>query len=227
VWSDDAAASSTGLQVGGSPGSLAAQINQEDVVLNRWKMLGLSFLAACGAAHAALPVPSGAYVLENTHGYITYSYSHLGFSRPQVGFNTFTVDLDLNAEDPSKSTVKVGIDTASVDSRVPDFDKHLVGDKFFDAAKYPTITFESTAVQMTSDTTATVSGNLTLKGVTRPVTLEATLNKAAEHPMRKVPTLGLIATAKVLRSEFGLGEYVPMVGDEVEITISVELVKKP
>ena len=196
-------------------------------MLNLFRIIGLVLLAASGLSHAAVNAPSGAYVLENTHGYITFSYSHLGFSRPHVGFNTFNVDLDLNAEEPAKSVVKVTIDPASIDSRVPEFDKHLVGDKFFAVATHPSISFESTGVKMNSDTTASITGNLTIKGITKPVTLEATLNKAAEHPMRKVPTLGLNATAKVLRSDFGLGEYVPMVGDEVEIIISVELIKKP
>ncbi len=195
-------------------------------MLNRVMSLGFLMLVMSGLAQAAVGVPTGAYVLENTHGYITFSYSHLGFSRPQVGFNTFTVDLDLNAEDPSKSAVKVGIDANSIDSRVPEFDGHLKGDKFFATAANPAITFESTGIVMNSETTASITGNLTIKGITKPVTLEATLNKAAEHPMRKVPALGLNATGKLLRSDWGLGEYVPMVGDEVNITISVELIKK-
>ena len=195
-------------------------------MFNRFMSFGFLCLVMSGLAQAAVGVPSGAYVLENTHGYITFSYSHLGFSRPQVGFNTFTVDLDLNAEDPAKSSVKVDIDANSIDSRVAEFDGHLKGDKFFATAAHPGISFESTGITMNSDTTASITGNLTIKGVTKPVTLEATLNKAAEHPMRKVPTLGLNATAKVLRSDWGLSEYVPMVGDEVDIIISVELIKK-
>lgn len=187
----------------------------------------VALLLASAAATAAVNSPSGAYVLENTHGYITISYSHLGFSNPQVGFNTFTVDVDLNAEDPSKSSVKVNIDPNSIDSRVAEFDAHLKGEKFFNTAAHPAITFESTSIKMTSDTTADITGNLTIKGNTRPVILAATLNKADMHPMRKVPTMGLNASAKVNRSEFGLGEYVPMVGDEVTISISVELIKKP
>ena len=195
-------------------------------MLNRSSLFGLLLVAVSGLAQAAVAVPSGAYTLENTHGYITFSYSHLGFSRPQLGFNTFTVDLELNSEDPSKSSVKVGIDANSIDSRVAEFDAHLKGDKFFATAANPGISFESTGIKMNSDTTASITGNLTIKGVTKPVTLEATLNKAAEHPMRKVPTVGLSATAKLMRSDWGLGEYVPMVSDEVDVVISVELIKK-
>lgn len=195
-------------------------------MLNRLGSCGLFLILLSGMAQAAVGVPSGAYTLENTHGYITFSYSHLGFSRPQVGFNTFTVDLDLNAEDPAKSSVKVDIDANSIDSRVPDFDGHLKGDKFFATAANPSIAFVSTGITMNSDTTASITGNLTIKGVTKPVTLDATLNKAAEHPMRKVPTMGLNATATLKRSDWGLGEYVPMVGDDVDVVISVELIKK-
>jgi len=184
-------------------------------------------LLLSSSASAAISSPSGAYVLENTHGYITFSYSHMGFSHPQVGFNTFTVDMNLNAEDPTKSTVKVNIDPGSIDSRVAEFDDHLKGEKFFNTAVHKAISFESTSITMTSDTTAKITGNLSIKGNVKPVTLDAKLNKAAMHPMRKVAMLGLDATTTVKRSEFGLGEYVPMVGDDVTISISVELMKSP
>ncbi len=195
-------------------------------MFNRLNSYGLLLVLVSGLAQAAVGVPSGAYTLENTHGYISFSYSHLGFSRPHVGFNTFTVDLDLNSEDPAKSSVKVDIDANSIDSRVAEFDGHLKGDKFFATTANPSINFVSTGIKMNSDTTASITGNLTIKGVTKPVTLEATLNKAAVHPMRKVPTLGLNATAKLKRSDWGLAEYVPMVSDEVDVVISVELIKK-
>jgi polyisoprenoid-binding protein YceI len=193
--------------------------------------IGCTFTAlmalVAGPAFAALGVPSGAYVLENTHGYITFSYSHMGFSHPQVAFNSFTVDVQLNADDPTKSEVKVSIDPNSIDSRVPDLDKYLTSEKSFNTAAHPSIGFESTAITMTSATKARIDGNLTIKGISKPVTLDTRLNKAAVHPMRKVPVLGLDATTTVKRSEFGLGEYVPMVGDDVTITISVELMKQP
>ncbi len=196
-------------------------------MINRIGSAFLALVLFSGSVIAGVASPSGAYVLENTHGYVTFSYSHMGFSHPQVGFNTFTVDLNLNADDPAKSTVKVNIDAKSIDSRVADFDAHLNSDKWFNTAAHPAITFESTGVMMTSDTTAKITGNLTVKGTTKPVTLDAKLNKAAVHPMRKVAMLGLDASTTLKRSEFGLGEYVPMVGDDVTITISVELMKAP
>ncbi|MCP5180169.1 MAG: polyisoprenoid-binding protein [Pseudomonadales bacterium] len=180
-----------------------------------------------GVATAAINVPSGRYDLEKTHAYITFSYSHLGFSRPHLSFNKFEATLIMDADAPAKSSLRVVVDPSSIDSRVDEFNDRLRGENFFDTANFPEIVFESTAVEMTSDATAIVSGNLTIKGVTRAVTLQATLNKADMHPMVKIPAMGFSATGKVIRSEFGLGAYVPMVGDEVEMFLAVEFVKVP
>ena len=168
-------------------------------------------------------VPSGAYTLDSSHGYITFTYSHLGFSNPRVGFNSFDTKLELDSNDPESSTIGVTIDASSIDSRVAEFNKHLNGSDFFNTAEHPTITFESTKVEATGDSTFDVTGNLTILGTTKPVTLAATINKAANHPMRDVPTVGVSASATIKRSEWGLGAYVPAVSDEVGLSIEVEL----
>ncbi len=185
--------------------------------------LTLLAVTALTAGQASAEAPSGKYVLEKTHAYITLSYLHLGFSRPQVGFNAFEATLDYNAEAPEKSSIQVVIDASSVDSRVEEFDEHLVGERFFDTANHPQITFTSTAVEMTGATTAKITGDLTIKGQTHPVTLDAVLNRAAVHPMLKVPMLGFDASATLNRSQWGLGYAVPAVGDEVDLEISVEM----
>ncbi len=172
---------------------------------------------------AAINAPSGNYGLDKTHAYITVTYSHLGFSNPHLGFNDFDVKLALDANEPQNSSFAVTIDAASVDSRVAEFDEHLVGERFFDVANHPKIVFTSTAITMTSDATATIVGDLTIKGITKPVTLEATLNKAAMHPMLKRPTLGVSAVGELRRSDWDLGYAVPMVTDEVQLYLSVEL----
>lgn len=184
-------------------------------------LLGLAFNASAGLSD----VPSGQYGLDNTHGYITFSYSHLGFSNPHVGFKSFTVDLNLDNENPENSTVNVIIDASSIDSRVDNFDGHLNGPNFFDTTNHPTITFTSTAIEMTGEDTMNVQGDLVIKGVSKPVTLMAKVNKAANHPMRKTPWIGVEAETKVSRSDWGLTRAVPNVGDEVTIRISVELQK--
>ena len=170
-------------------------------------------------------VPSGEYELENTHGYITFSYSHLGFSTPHVGFDTFDVTLNADSESPTNSSVTVTIDAASINSRVDEFDKHLNAPDYFDTATYPTIKFSSTKFEATGDNTFNVTGDLTIKDITKPITLTTTINKAANHPMRGVPTIGISAEGTLLRSEWGLGKYVPAVGDEVTLMITAELIK--
>ena len=171
-------------------------------------------------------VPSGKYTLDSSHGYITFTYNHLGFSNPRVGFNRFDTELELDSSNPENSVVEVTIAASSIDSRVAEFNDHLNGSDFFNTAEYPTITFKSTKVEATGENTFDVTGNLTILGTTKPVTLVTTINKAANHPMRKVPTVGLSASATLMRSEWGLGAYVPAVSDEVELSIEVELLSQ-
>ena len=168
-------------------------------------------------------VPSGEYNLDNYHGYITFTYTHLGFSNPRVGFNRFDAKLELDSSDPENSVVEVTIDATSIDSRVAEFNEHLNSADFFNTAEYPTITFRSTRVEATGGNTFKVAGDLTILGTTKPVTLTTTINKAGNHPMQNVPAVGVSASAKLMRSEWGLGAYVPAVSDEVELSIEVEL----
>lgn len=189
----------------------------------------------CAAALLNLPfgaladlseVPSGTYTLDSSHGYITFTYSHLGFSNPRVGFNRFNTKLHLDSSKPENSTVAVTIDASSIDSRVAEFNEHLNGSDFFNTAEYPTITFRSTKVESTGKNTFDVTGDLTILETTKPVTLTTTINKAADHPMLNVPTVGVSASTTLMRSEWGLGAYVPAVSDEVELSIEVELLSQ-
>ncbi len=191
--------------------------------------------SSCVAALLAVPfsvladlsdVPSGEYTLDSSHGYITFTYSHLGFSNPRVGFNRFDTKLALDSGNPENSTVEVTIDASSIDSRVAEFNEHLNGVDFFNTTEYPTITFKSTRVEATGANTFDVTGDLTILGTTKPVTLATTINKAAEHPLRNVPTVGVSASTTLMRSEWGLDAYVPAVSDEVELSIEVELLSE-
>ena len=172
---------------------------------------------------AGLDVPDGRYGLDKTHGYVTFGYSHLGFSNPEVGFNDFDVDLLLNAKSPEASSFSVKIAAASVDSRVAKFDDHLKGADYFDVQAHPEITFVSESISMTSANTADITGLLTIKGQSHPVTLAAVLNKAGMHPLARIPALGVSAQATLSRSEWGLNKYVPMVSDEVQLRSEIEL----
>jgi len=184
-------------------------------------LLGLALNASAGLSD----VPSGNYGLDKSHGYITYTYSHMGYSTPHVGFRSFDVGLVLDNENTANNAVDVTIDATSIDSRVDAFNGHLNGPNFFDTANHPTITFKSTSFEAADEDKFSIAGDLTIKGVTKSVTLDATLVKAANHPMRKTPTIGVTAQTKVSRSEWGLSRAVPNVGDEITIFISVELTK--
>ncbi len=180
---------------------------------------------AATAAADLTSAPAGKYTLDKNHGYITFSYSHLGFSTPHVGFDAFDVALDLDTENVASSTVEVMIDATSINSRVAEFDDHLKSADFFDTSEYPSISFTSTSIEDLGNDMLNVAGDLTIKGVTKPVVLAMKVNKAAVHPMRRVPTIGVSGETKVSRSEFGLSRAVPAVGDEVTINVTAELLK--
>jgi polyisoprenoid-binding protein YceI len=161
--------------------------------------------------------------VDASHGYIHFTYSHLGFSNPLLRFNDFTVDLTLNNEDVAASEFKVEIDPASVDTGVERFDQHLKGDDFFNVAEYPTITFVSRGIEVQGDDTLLISGDLTIMDVTRSVQLTGHINKAGTNPINQKATVGVSAATTVKRSDFGLDKYVPAVSDAVKISIEVEL----
>lgn len=165
---------------------------------------------------------SGVYAPDEKHRYITFSYMHQGYSRPWVRWRAWTGELNWDAETPENSSVSVTIDAAAVDSGVDEFDGHLQGDRFFDTANYPEITFVSTSVAKTGVDTGTIAGDLTIKGVTRPVTLDVKFNKGAYEDRGNRYKLGFSATASVIRSEFGMDFLVPAVSDQVDIVIETE-----
>jgi len=169
-------------------------------------------------------VTSGDYASDPSHAYINFSYNHLGFSNPTLSFDDFTIDMNLDTEDPTKTTVSVSVDTNSILTGSAIWKEHLTGENFFDTSKYPAITFQSSSVESTGDSTYAVSGDITIKDVTKPVTFNITINGAGPHPRSKKPIVGIEATAEILRSEFGMGNAVPFVSDEVALHITSELV---
>jgi polyisoprenoid-binding protein YceI len=189
-------------------------------------ILLLPLLTLAGSAYADLAdMPAGEYGLDKDHGYITFSYSHFGYSTPHIAFESFDLNLTLDPKNPENSSVTVTIDATSVSSRVDRFDGHLNGANFFDTAKHPEITFQSTSMSKTGDSTYDVVGDLTIKGITKSVTLNATINKAANHPRRNTPIVGMSGEAKVNRSDWGLARGLPNVGDEVTIRVTAEMPK--
>lgn len=179
----------------------------------------LSCLAVAFSA-SALAAPE-TFVIDNNHTFERFSYNHLGFSTQQSRFNTTSGEVVLDSEAKTGS-VEVTIDTKSVDTGSKLFNEHIQGPDFLDTAEYPTATFKSTAVHFEGDKPVTIDGNLTLKGVTKPVTLTVTSFQHAMNGMVKRDAIGANATTTVKRSDFNAGKYAPYVGDDVTITIAIE-----
>jgi len=182
-------------------------------------------LAPAAFAEADLSaVPAGAYAVDDTHAYIQFQYNHLGLSNPILTFDDFTIDLNLDNADATKSTVAVTIIADSVQTGSDIWHDHLTGDKWFATGANPEMTFTSTSVEG-SGASFKVTGDLTIKGQTKPVTLDVTINAAMNHPMSKKPVVGISATGALMRSDWGLGKNAPYISDEVKLRIEAELIQ--
>ena len=168
---------------------------------------------------------SGVYTTDLKHRYITFSYSHFGYSDPWVRWRDWDATLDWNAEDPAASSVSVVINAASVDSGVDEFDGHLKGERFFDVENHPEITFVSTNVEKTGETTGKIIGDLTIKGVTKSETLDVIFNNGGFDQRKNAHKLGFSGKATVKRSDYGVDFLAPGVSDEVEIIVEAEFLK--
>ena len=192
-------------------------------------MKNLIALSATLALAVTLAGPASAapetYVVDPSHTFARFSYSHFGLSTQLSRFDrtSGTVVLDAAAK---SATVDIVIDTTSVDTGFATFNEHIQGPDFLDTAKYPTATFKSTRVTFEGDKPVAIDGNLTIKGVTRPVTLTVTSYTSMMHPMLKKPAIGADATTVIKRTEFNAGKYAPNVGDDVTISIALEAVRQ-
>ena len=162
------------------------------------------------------------YRIDPNHTVVLATWNHFGYSHPSANFGGATGTIVYDADAPEKSSVEVVLPMSGLDTFVPKLDEHLKTADFFDAEKFPQATFRSTGVKALGDGRLEVTGTLDLHGVQKPVVLEATLNKAAPHPMGKVRAIGFDATATLKRSDFGISMYVPMVGDEIALRITTE-----
>lgn len=171
------------------------------------------------------PIPSrveaGTYKVDSSHSQILFTVNHLGFSNYTGQFIDPTGTLTLDPKDPANSKVEVNIPIAKVSTTAKALDDHLQKPEFFDAAKFPEGKFVSTAVTITG-TTAKIAGNLTLKGVTKPVILHARFIGAGPAPMPpKKTNVGFSATTSIKRSDFGINYGIPLVPDKVDLVINV------
>ena len=205
--------------------------------MTRLKLL-IATAAALGFAPSAFaaPVPGspdpaavqpGAYTVEPTHTRILFSLSHMGFSTWYGDMTGASGTLSVDPRRPSGDRLSISVPVASVSTTNAKLDGELKAPDWLDAAKYPAITFVSTRVTRTSAGHADVTGDFTLHGVTRPLTLHVKFNGSGINPLSKAYTVGFDATGTIKRSEFGVAKNVPVVGDDVDLMLSGAFVKAP
>lgn len=178
----------------------------------------LTALAAltAGAAYA------DTYKLDPVHTQVFFTVNHLGFSNSTGAFHIASGAVNFDGKDWSKASVQTSINTSTLDLGDATWKEHVSGERYLDVAKFPTIEFKSTKVEVVKDNELRVHGDLTLHGVTKAVVLDTRVNKTGTHPMSKQPAAGFSATTRIKRSEFGITSLLPMISDEVEIRIEVE-----
>lgn len=172
-------------------------------------------------AGAAFAEPAK-YTLDPSHSQILFSYDHFGFSTTYGMFSGFEGEIAFDREDPANSAVNVSFPVKTMLTGWEGRFEHFMSADFFDADEAELVTFVSTGIEVTGESTANITGDLTLNGVTKPVVLDAVLNGEGVNPMTNTTWAGFNATTSVLRSDFNLGAFAPMVSDEVQITISIE-----
>jgi polyisoprenoid-binding protein YceI len=201
------------------------------IVTATWLLLTLS-LGGCGylipSHHQTTELsalPKGAYRLDPQHATILFKIDHLGFSRLVGRFDRFNATLDFDPERPRAASLTAVIDVASINLNYPSFEQDLRGSGWFDVERFPEARFESRKIEITGEETGIVTGELTLHGVTAPVTLDVTFNGGGDDLLTGAYTLGFAAHGSVLRSTFGLGAYAPAIGDEVLLEIHAEFLR--
>lgn len=181
-------------------------------------VLAAALLAASFGAFAA-PVT---YTIDATHTDVVAQWSHFGFSNPIAHFGQVEGTITYDPDNVAASSVEVVLPLAGLNSHVAAFDEHLRSADFFDAEKFPQATFKSTAVEAAGEGKLKITGDLTIKGITKAVVLDTTINKVGSNPMSGQPAAGFDAVATIKRTDFDLGLYAPNVSDEVQLRITTE-----
>lgn len=237
-------------RAGSCPGTFSNQGDMMRLILSTFALLAMTAgpiaaqtapaedaaPAAEAAAPAAQPAPAdalpgsqdalpdaGTYAFDPDHCHIVWTYEHMGFSTSTGLIRGVTGAITLDPADPGASTVEASFPLSAFQTVSVNLDQHLSGDEFFGGAAPDTaITFKSTAVEVTGDRTAKVTGDVTLNGVTKPLTLDVTMRGVGQDPVVDKPSVGFQATGVLLRSDFDLDAFAPAVSDEVQIEINVE-----
>lgn len=185
-----------------------------------FRSLGTTAALAIVLAAASIPLRATTYTLEPDYTQGVFRWNHLGFSSPAAQFSQGHGTLDFDPADPTRDAVTVTIPLDTLHTGVPALDDHFRSRTFFDTAMYPTASFKSTRVEKgVGVNQLKVAGDLTLHGVTKPVTLDVTIVRIGANPRTQVPTVGFDAMTTLKRSDFGMGKYVPQVSDEIDLHI--------
>lgn len=188
--------------------------------------LGVPALVSAQATLAPSAVAAGTYAVESNHTLAEFTVSHFGFTDFFGVIPGATGTLTLDPKNVAATKLDVSLPVAAISTTNATLDGELKSADWFDAAKYPTIRFVATKVVQTGERTAKIEGSVTMHGVTRPLTLDATFYGAGLNPITKGNTVGFSATGTLKRSEFGVSKYVPLVGDTVQLKIAAAFEKK-
>ena len=188
------------------------------------KTTALFAAALALTATAALAEPAK-YTLDSSHSQVLFSYDHLGFSTTYNLFSGFEGEIMFDEEEPANSSVNVTIPVMSLFTGWEKRFDHFMGDDFFGASEGDLISFTSTSIEVTGDDEAEITGDLTINGITKSVTLDTEMNKSGMHPMAGKEWIGFDAETTILRSDFGLGKFAPNISDELDVEISIEAMK--
>lgn len=188
-----------------------------------------SFAAACLMGSFSLtvtPALAETYTFDVPHTQLIFYVDHIGFSKSEGQFEEFSGSFEFDETDVTAANVNLVVQTASIDMGLQKWDDHMKNADFFDVEKHPTMTFVSTAVASDDGKTGVLTGDLTILGVTKPVTLDVTFNKTGIHPFSKKFVAGFSATGNFKRSDFGMTYGIPAIGDDVELRIEVEGIRQ-
>ncbi|MCC4831281.1 YceI family protein [Shewanella sp. 1_MG-2023] len=172
-----------------------------------------------------LELQPGEYQLDENHAALIFKIQHLGLSTYVGRFNQFDAELNFDPNDMAAATLSAVVDISSIDINNPDLSDTLQEDTWFHSAQFPQAAFVSHTVTPINDTSFNFSGDLTLRGVTKPVTFTATFHGGADNWMTGKYTVGFSAVGQIKRSDFGMSSYIPIVGDEIELEIYAEFLK--
>ena len=205
-----------------------------------------AFVAAVVLAAAALPVaaqapdqpalgpqigpdqvPAGTYVIDTKETQVRYATIHMGFTKFYGNFPGTIGTMTLDPKNLAATKVDIKVPVWLLDTTNRELDAELMSDLYFNEIRFRTMRFVSTGLTRTGPRTAKLAGDLTIRGVTKPIVLDVTFTGAGPNAFSKVTTLGFSATGMVKRSDFGMGKYVPIVSDETEISISAAFELKP